>query len=51
MFHYARLSEACFFVASYIANQSADSLGTGGTDFMHWLQQLIDETQAHLITS
>ncbi|MEO1643744.1 MAG: hypothetical protein AAFR67_01055 [Chloroflexota bacterium] len=39
------------FAASYIANQSADSLGTGGTDFMHWLQQLIDETQAHLITS
>lgn len=37
------------FAASYIANQAPDSLGTGGTDFMPWLQQLIDETQAHLV--
>ncbi len=37
------------FAASYIANQSPDSLGTGGTEFMTWLQQLIQETEAQLI--
>jgi indoleamine 2,3-dioxygenase len=37
------------FAASYIANQSPDSLGTGGTEFMTWLQQLIQETESQLI--
>ncbi|MEM9951861.1 MAG: hypothetical protein AAF846_09690 [Chloroflexota bacterium] len=37
------------YAASYIANQSSDSLGTGGTEFMTWLQQLIDETEAQLL--
>ncbi|MGB7341585.1 MAG: hypothetical protein WBC91_22000 [Phototrophicaceae bacterium] len=37
------------YAASYIANQSSDSLGTGGTQFMTWLQQLIDETEAQLL--
>lgn len=35
------------FAMSYIANQSPETRGTGGTDFMRWLQQLIDETAAH----
>lgn len=37
------------YAASYIANQSPDSLGTGGTEFMTWLQKLIDETEAQLL--
>lgn len=37
------------YAASYIANQSPDSLGTGGTEFMTWLQKLIDETQSQLL--
>lgn len=39
------------FAASYIANQSPDSIGTGGTEFMTWLHQLIDETQAQLLNN
>jgi indoleamine 2,3-dioxygenase len=31
----------------YIAERVADPRGTGGTPFMSWLQQLIDETLAH----
>jgi indoleamine 2,3-dioxygenase len=37
------------FAASYIANQSAHSQGTGGTEFMIWLQQLIHETESQLL--
>lgn len=37
------------YAASYIANQSSDALGTGGTEFMTWLQQLIDETEAQVL--
>src|SRR5690606_5481657 len=37
------------YAASYIANQSPDSLGTGGTEFMPWLQKLIDETEVQLL--
>ncbi|GAB5491079.1 MAG: hypothetical protein Phog2KO_12940 [Phototrophicaceae bacterium] len=37
------------YAASYIANQSSDSVGTGGTEFMTWLQKLIDETDAQLL--
>ena len=38
------------YAASYIANQSSDSVGTGGTEFMVWLQQLIDETEAQFLS-
>jgi indoleamine 2,3-dioxygenase len=31
----------------YIADRVDDPRGTGGTPFMSWLQQLIDETLAH----
>lgn len=37
------------YAASYIANQSPDSVGTGGTDFMPWLQRLIDETETQFL--
>lgn len=37
------------YAASYIANQSPDSIGTGGTEFMTWLQKLIDETEVQLL--
>lgn len=37
------------FAASYIANQSSDSIGTGGTNYMDWLQRLIDETETQRI--
>jgi indoleamine 2,3-dioxygenase len=37
------------FAASYIANQSPVSIGTGGTEFMRWLQQLIEETEAQVL--
>jgi len=33
----------------YIAQKVADPTGTGGTPFMTWLRQLIDETQAQLL--
>jgi len=33
----------------YIAQRVADPRGTGGTPFMSWLKQLIDETLAHRI--
>jgi indoleamine 2,3-dioxygenase len=33
----------------YIAKHVADPRGTGGTPFMSWLKQLIDETLAHRI--
>lgn len=31
----------------YIAERTDDDRGTGGTPYMQWLQQLIDETRAH----
>jgi indoleamine 2,3-dioxygenase len=34
----------------YIAKHVSDPRGTGGTPFMSWLKQLIDETLAHRIT-
>lgn len=37
------------YASSYIANQSRDSVGTGGTEFMTWLQKLIDETEAQFL--
>jgi indoleamine 2,3-dioxygenase len=37
------------YAASYIFNQDPDSKGTGGTMFMDWLQQLIDETDKQFI--
>jgi indoleamine 2,3-dioxygenase len=33
----------------YIHKRVADPRGTGGTPFMQWLAQLIDETRAHKI--
>lgn len=37
------------FAASYIANQAPVTKGTGGTEFMTWLQQLVDETKAQVL--
>ncbi|MGB1287448.1 MAG: hypothetical protein ACPG7F_12995 [Aggregatilineales bacterium] len=33
------------FASIYIAEQVKNPTGTGGTPFMAWLQQLIDETK------
>jgi len=33
----------------YISRRTTDPRGTGGTPFMTWLQQLIDETRGHMI--
>lgn len=35
---------------AYIAKKVKDPRGTGGTDFMHWLKQLRDETAQQFIT-
>ena len=35
----------------YIETRVDDSLGTGGTPYVRWLQQLIDETRAHAISA
>ena len=32
----------------YIHQRVADPRGTGGTPYMQWLQQLIDETRGHM---
>lgn len=37
------------YANTYIAQKVADPTGTGGTPFMTWLRQLIDETQAQLL--
>ncbi|ADE14583.1 Indoleamine 2,3-dioxygenase [Nitrosococcus halophilus Nc 4] len=41
-FHYGLARE-------YIQNQTDDPLGTGGTPYIKWLKQLIDETRAYQI--
>ncbi len=35
----------------YIETRVDDPLGTGGTPYVRWLQQLIDETRAHAISA
>lgn len=38
------------YAVSYISNQDPNaSKGTGGTDFRHWLQKLVDETDAQFL--
>jgi indoleamine 2,3-dioxygenase len=37
------------FAMRYIAAHERDPRGTGGTPYMNWLSQLIDETRAHKI--
>jgi indoleamine 2,3-dioxygenase len=37
------------FAVRYIASHERDPRGTGGTPYMRWLSQLIDETKAHKI--
>lgn len=37
------------FARAYIFNKSRDAYGTGGTNFMEWLKQLVTETEIHLI--
>ncbi len=37
------------FASAYVAQKVANPIGTGGTNFMAWLKQLADETQAQLI--
>jgi indoleamine 2,3-dioxygenase len=37
------------FAVRYIASHERDPRGTGGTPYMQWLSQLIDETKAHKI--
>lgn len=38
------------YAVSYISNQDPEaSKGTGGTDFRHWLQKLVDETEAQFL--
>jgi len=37
------------FAKMYIADKVDDPRGTGGTMFMRWLRQLIDETDAHWV--
>lgn len=36
-------------VNEYIASKVKNPTGTGGTDFMHWLQKLKDETASHYL--
>ena len=38
------------FAREYISRHVQDPRGTGGTPYMQWLGQLIDETRAHKIT-
>ena len=38
------------FAVRYIAAHERDPRGTGGTPYISWLSQLIDETRAHKIT-
>ena len=37
------------FAVRYIAAHERDPRGTGGTPYMNWLSQLIDETRGHKI--
>jgi len=38
-----------YYAKTYIFEKSTTPVGTGGTDFMHFLNILIQETQAHLL--
>ena len=38
------------FARRYIAAHVRDPRGTGGTPYLEWLSQLIDETRAHMIS-
>lgn len=38
-----------YYARTYIFEKSTTPIGTGGTDFMHFLNVLIEETQAHLL--
>lgn len=38
------------YANNYIAKQSSNSVGTGGTEFMTWLQKLIDETESQFLS-
>jgi indoleamine 2,3-dioxygenase len=38
------------FARRYIAAHVRDPRGTGGTPYLEWLGQLVDETRAHLIS-
>jgi len=38
------------FARRYIAAHVRDPRGTGGTPYLEWLNQLIDETRAHMLT-
>jgi len=33
----------------YINRRTDDPRGTGGTPYMQWLKQLIDETRSHML--
>ncbi len=37
------------YATTYIAEKVANPLGTGGTIFMDWLKQLIDETEQQFV--
>jgi hypothetical protein len=37
------------YATKYIAEKVKNPLGTGGTIFMDWLHQLIDETERQLV--
>lgn len=38
-----------YYARTYIFARSTNPIGTGGTDFMQFLSQLIDETEQHLL--
>jgi indoleamine 2,3-dioxygenase len=37
------------YATTYIANKVKNPVGTGGTIFMDWLSQLVQETEAQLV--
>jgi indoleamine 2,3-dioxygenase len=38
------------FARRYVAAHVRDPRGTGGTPYLEWLSQLIDENRAHMIS-